>query len=135
MKNSKRFACAAILLLALFVMINGCKKKSDDPVVTPVFTVTSSTVQLQSGGEGLQFFAKCTNNDVKMTNVSLTDPTPFISIFDCKGVSFVKNALIPLQNTGEAYMKKTGTWRFNLVGIRTSDNASFAVDATLVVSK
>ncbi len=135
MKSSTRFGCAAILLLALFVIINGCKKKSDDPVVTPIFTVTSSAVLLQSGGEGLQFFAKCTNNDVKMTNVSLTDPTPFITIYDCRGVTFAKNALIPLQNTDEAYAKKTGVWKFKLVGIRASDNASFAVDETMDVSK
>jgi hypothetical protein len=135
MKNLNRFTHAGIMVLVMFMIIIGCKKKSDDPVVTPTFTVSSSTVLLQSGGDGLQFYAKCTNGDVKMTNVSITDPASLVSIYDCNGASFAKNALFPLQNTNEAYSKKAGTWKFNLVGKSASDGTAFAIDATLTVSK
>jgi len=117
------------------MIISGCKKKSDDPVVTPTFTVTSSTVALQGGGDGLQFYTKCTNNDVVMTNVTITDPTPLVDIYDLKEASFATNASIPLQNTNEAYYKVAGTWKFNLVGKRASDGTAYAIDAILAVSK
>jgi hypothetical protein len=135
MKNLNRFARTVLMLLVVFMIIGGCKKNSDDEVVTPTFTITSSTVMLQGGGDGLQFFAKCTNTDVKMTNVTITDPTPFVSTYDLKGESFVKNASIPLQDNDVAYYKEAGTWNFNVVGKRSSDNAAFAVDVTLAVSK
>jgi hypothetical protein len=135
MKNLNRFTHAGIMVLVMFMIIIGCKKKSDDPVVTPTFTITYSTVMLQGGGDGLQFFAKCTNNDVVMTNVTITDPIPLVNIYDLKGASFATNASIPLQNTNEAYLKDAGTWNFNLVGKRASDGVAFAVDVKLAISK
>ncbi len=135
MKNFNRIAPAAILLLIVLVFTNGCKKKSDDPAVTPSFTVTSSTVQLQSGGEGLQFFAKCTNNDVAIDHISITNPSSVTLVREYSGKSFLKNELFPMQESDAAYVKDAGTWKFNLVGNRTADGAAFAVDATLVVSK
>lgn len=40
-----------------------------------------------------------------------------------------------MQNIDEAYLKMAGTWNFNLVGRRGSDNASCAVDARLTVTQ
>lgn len=132
MKNSNRFSFIGLLIFTTIVFVSGCKKDSDDPV-TPAFTVTASTVNLQGGGEGLQFFVKCTNNDVVMESVTITDPELSIAAYDFKGSSFTKNELFGMQNTNEAYVKQTGNWKFNLVG--NANGTAFAVDATFVVSK
>ena len=132
MKNPNRLPLIGICLLATFMIVSGCKKKSDDPV-TPSFTVTSSTVILTTGGEGLQFFAKCTNIDVTMEKVSITTPSSAVIIHDFKGTSFTKNELFPMQDTFAAYGKEAGTWKFNLTG--TAGGSAFAIDATLSVSK
>ena len=55
-----------IVLLCAAVLFGGCKKKADDPIV-PAFTVSATTVNLDNGGLGLQFTAKCTNDDIKLT--------------------------------------------------------------------
>jgi hypothetical protein len=134
MKKITSFATIGILLLATIILFTNCKKK-DEPVV-PTFTVTSTTVPLQGGGDGLQFKARCTNNDVKMTRVLITDPAQspaYTYLLNDQG--FSKNQDFDLQDAAVAYTKTTGTWTFIFVGNRPSDNESFTVNASLSVGK
>lgn len=133
MKKISSYGILNILLIATVLLLANCSK--DDPVV-PAFNVTAATVQLQGGGEGLQFAAKCTNDDVKMTKVIITDPLQTSPItYNLNGNYFVKNEVFALQAADEAYYKTIGTWSFNFVGNRTADGASFSVNVTLGVSK
>ena len=134
MKKSTVFTSLGILVLSGFLILAGCKKDSDSPV-TPAFDVTYSTVNLQGGGQGLQFYARCTNNAVTMEHITISDPASAIVVQEYNGASFAKNELFPMQETNSAFVKSTGTWKFNIVGSRTADGAAFAVDATLAVSK
>jgi hypothetical protein len=137
MKKIKNIWICLFAVIGVAIMISSsCKKKDDNPAPqVPVFTVTANTVQLQGGGEGLQFFAKCTNEDVKMTNVTITDPLSVQpSTYELNGNSIAKNTQFSLQDDNVAYVKETGTWNFTFVGNRTSDNQSFSVNATLLVS-
>ncbi len=120
------------LVLVAFILISSCKKKTEDPV--PTFTVTSANVSLTGGGTGLQFFAKCTNNGVSMTNVTITNPSSGVYTHKYNGASYIQNASIPMQGTDTAYLKQTGTWKFNLVG-SSSGGTAFAIDATVAISK
>ena len=135
MKKFSQYVSVAVILLAALVVISSCKKKAEDPIV-PSFIVTAITVTLQGGGEGLQFTAKCTNDDVKMTKVTITDPlATFNQTYNLNGTYFVKNQTFDLQAADQAYVKSIGTWRFNYVGNRTADGTSFAVDGSLAVAK
>jgi hypothetical protein len=134
MKKLDSFVYLGVMLLAALIIITGCKKKSDDPV-DPSFTVTFSTVMLQGGGDGLQFFAKCTNQGVNMEKVTIIDPESTVVTYNYSGAPFAENELFPMQETNEAYLKQSGTWHFNLVGNRTSDDVAFAIDVSLTVSK
>jgi hypothetical protein len=135
MKKFTRFLSISALLLVAIVIISSCKKDEDPPIV-PAFTMTATTVNLQGGGFGLQFFAKCSNDDVKMTKVVITDPIgSSTQTFNLNGTYFVKNEIFALQGTDEAYLKSAGNWSFNFVGNRTADNVAFSVTATLPVSK
>jgi hypothetical protein len=133
MKKLTTLLPLGILLLSMAILFAECKKKTEDPVV-PVFTVTAVTVQLQGGGEGLQFDAKCTNTDVKMTEVRIVDPgqLPVIT-YNLNGTDFNKNEIFGLQSSEEAYLKQTGTWSFTFIGNLISDGTSFSVPATLAV--
>jgi hypothetical protein len=132
MRKLTHYSAITALLLVAIVIIGGCKKKTEDPV--PTFTMQVDSVPVTGGGKGLQFFAKCTNNDVAMTNASITDPASGVSLRNYLGASFAKNALIPMQGTDTAYVKIAGTWRFTLVG-KSSGGTTFAFDATVAVSK
>jgi hypothetical protein len=138
MKKTSSLTTIGILLIATVILLANCKKK-DDPVPQkedPVFTVTATTVQLQGGGDGLQFEARSTNNDVKMTKVLITDPqqSPAIT-YMLNNQNFVKDQDFGLQSPDEAYGKQTGTWTFIFVGNRTSDGAGFTINASLNVAK
>lgn len=145
MKKILTYTTVGILLLVTIVLTTNCKKEEDpivkeapivkDPIV-PAFIVTANTVQLQGGGEGLQFFAKCTNDDVKMTKVLLTDPvqSPVIT-YNLNDSTFVKSQIFGLQKIQEAYSKQTGTWSFIFVGNRTADKVSFSSTFSLTVGK
>lgn len=137
MKKLTHFFPIGILLLVALIISSGCKKKAEDPVpIVPSFTMTYITVNLVGGGFGLQFSAKCANDDVKMTKVVITDPmSSFSETYNLNGTIFVKNQIFDLQATDQAYIKSAGVWRFNYVGNRTADGVTFAVDATLTVSK
>lgn len=137
MKKRKHIWICSFAIIGVVLMLSGsCKKDKDDPAPqSPVFTVTATTVQLQGGGEGLQFFAKCTNEDVKVTKVSYISPTTVQTItYDLNGNSIAKNAQFSLQDDNLACVKEPGTWSFTFEGKRTSDNESFSVTATLLVS-
>jgi hypothetical protein len=127
-----------IAVIGVVLMLSGCCKDddTDNPASqVPVFTVTANTVMLQGGGDGLQFSAKCTNEDVKMTKVTNTPPNSVQSAaYELNGKSYAKNSPIPLQNDNEAYLKELGTWTFTFVGNTASDNKSFSVNATLSVT-
>jgi hypothetical protein len=129
-----------ILFVGMFLMLtgsgvlSGCKKKSS-PVV-PAFSVTATTVQLQAGGEGLQFYAKCTNTDVKLTKVTITDPLGANTVtYNLNGNYYVLNQVFMLEDQNSAYTKEIGTWSFYFVGNLTSDGSSFTVGAALSVGK
>jgi hypothetical protein len=101
----------------------------------PVFTVTAITVQLQGGGEGLQFTAKCTNEDVKMTKINIADPLSVQNTtYELNGQSYSKNSPIPVQDDNVGYNEELGTWTFTFMGNTTSDNKSFSENATLSVT-
>ena len=130
-----------LLLVSMFLMLtgsgvlSGCKKKSSGPTM-PTFTVTATTVQIQNGGEGLQFYAKCNNTDVKLTKVTLTDPIGTnTTTYNLNGNYFVMNQVFMLEDQNSAYTKEIGTWSFSFVGNLTSDGTSFSVGATLSVGK
>jgi hypothetical protein len=92
-----------------------------------VFTLTANTVQLQSGGEGLQFFGKCTNEDIKLTSVTITAPiSAQTATYDLNNSSFSKNTPFPMQDENTAYIKEIGTWNFTIVGNLSADNSGFS---------
>jgi hypothetical protein len=133
MKTLNAFLTIGIVLLIAGILFSGCKKK-EDPVI-PKFTVSAITVQLQGGGEGLQFFATCTNDDVRMTKATIYDPLNQQNItYNTNGNTYVKGQAFDLQDVGTAYVKELGTWTFNFVGNRTADGASFSESATLSVT-
>jgi len=138
MKRISLIATISILvILTTGALLTGCKKKSTTPTPTvPSFIVTATTVQLQAGGEGLQFYAKCSNTDVKMTKVTVTDPIGSNSVtYNLNGTYYVANQVFMLEDATSAYTKEIGTWSFSFVGNLTSDGSSFSVGATLAVSK
>jgi hypothetical protein len=133
MKKFNAFLALGTFLLIAGIFFSGCKKK-DSPII-PSFTVTAITVQIQGGGEGLQFFGKCTNDDVKMTKVTINDPlSQQTTTYNINGNYFVKNQAFDLQDANTGYVKELGTWTFNFVGNRTADGASFSEGASLAVS-
>jgi hypothetical protein len=106
------------------------------PPVIPAFTVSFNTVTLQGGGAGLQFFAKCINDDIKMTKVDILDPIhPSTITYNMNGQTYVKDQLFGLQDAGIAYPKTTGSWRFDFYGTRTATGKGFHIIITLTVSK
>lgn len=133
----KKINYILIFLLIPAFIISGCKKKKDDPpAVVPGFTVTATQVNLNTGDIGLQFFAKCHNDDVKMTKAIITDPIGATNItFNLNGNYAVKNEIFGLQAADEAYLKKIGTWSFVFIGNRTSNGVAFTASSTLSVSK
>ena len=132
MKNMKLFAVLGILLFATVMIESGCKKKTT--VIIPSFGVTATPVTLDVG-PGLQFFAKCVNDDIKMTKVTIYAPLSTSTYeFNLNGTYFLKNELFALQADQTGYLKVAGTWTFNFVGNRTADGASFSESATLAVS-
>ena len=135
-KRNNIWICSCVVIGVVLLLSVSCKKDKNNPAPqAPVFTVTANTVQLQAGGEGLQFFSKCTNEDVKMTKVTNTSPiTAKSATYELNGNSIAKNTQFLLQDENVAYKKEIGTWNFTFVGIRTSDNQSFSVTASLLVS-
>lgn len=133
MKKRDILLSIGVLLLSSAILFSGCKKK-EDPIV-PAFLVTSITVQLQGGGEGLQFFAKCTNDDVQMTKVIITNPILTSITYNLNGNYFVQGELFDLQDPTEAYFKATGAWKIIFSGNRTADGTAFTIEVIVNISK
>jgi hypothetical protein len=135
-KRKNIWICLVAIIGVVFMLSSSCKKDKDNPAPqVPAFTVTANTVQLQGGGEGLQFFGKCTNEDVKVTKVTITDPLSVQpATYELNGISIAKNTQFSLQDDNVGYVKEPGTWNFTFVGNRTSDNVSFSVNATLLIT-
>jgi hypothetical protein len=137
MKTRKRaWIYTIVLMQVLLILTGGCKKKDDNntPQV-PVFIVTANTVQLQGGGEGLQFYGKCTNEDVNLTKVIITAPiSSQMATYDLNNGSYNKNASFPMQDDLNAYSKEIGTWNFIIVGHLADDNSSFSEETTYLVT-
>jgi len=134
MKKFTTLLPIGILLLSIAILFTNCKEKTDDDPVVPAFSVTATTVWLQGGGDGLQFDAKCTNDNVTMTKVEILDPVqPPAVTYNFNGAAFVKNEVFGLQSSQEAYYKNTGTWSFTFIGTRTGDGTNFSVLTTLAV--
>lgn len=138
MKKRTNIWICSFAVIGVLLMLSGCCKDddNDNPASqVPVFTVTAKTVMLQGGGDGLQFSAICTNEDVKMTKVTNTPPNSGqAATYELNGKTYAKNSPIPLQNDSEAYLKDLGTWTFTFVGNTASDNKSFSVNATLSIT-
>jgi len=135
----KRFntilSISILLVLSTGIIMSGCKKKSSTPDA-PTFTVTSTTVQLQGGGEGLQFYGKCNNTDVKLTKATITDPIGAQTItYNLNGTYYVKGEIFMLEDANSAYTKETGTWSVVFIGNLTADGSSFSVGATITIAK
>jgi hypothetical protein len=137
MKKAKNNWIYSFALIGFAILLSSSCKKTDDnstPQV-PVFTVTADSVPLQSGGEGLQFFGKCTNEDVKMTKVTGFTPISGQTFtYILNGNPIVKNTPFSMQDNNTAYKKELGTWNFTFEGTRTADNANFSVNATLTIT-
>lgn len=118
------------------ILSNGCNKKDDNSSPQmQVFTVTYDSVTLQSGGQGLQFFGKCTNEDVKITKVKGTSPISVHTFtYVINSNTIAKNTPFSMQDDNTAYNKELGTWNFTFEGTRTADNADFTVNATLTIT-
>ena len=133
MKKLTALMSITMLLLSTAILLTDCKKK--ETAIVPAFIVTSQTVTLQGGGLGLQFYAKCSNDDVKMTKVTITDPLQSGNItYNLNAQTYVKDEIFQLQDATTAYTKESGTWKFNFVGNRSADGTSFAVDAYVSVA-
>ena len=117
----KKFNTLLILgsfLIFGVIISTGCKKKAADPIV-PAFTVTAVPVTFQTGEAGLQFFGKCTNEDVKITKVTNTSPiTSQTATYNLNGNSIAKNSAFSLQDESVGYEKELGTWNFDRRGTR-----------------
>ena len=112
------------------ILVSGCKKKEEEPIV-PAFIVTSINVMLQNDVEGIQFFGKCTNDDVQMTKVILTTPFQTSFTYNLNGNYFIKGEGFDLQEVGTGYVKQTGKWTFIFSGNRTDDGSPFTVEASV----
>jgi hypothetical protein len=133
MKKLTTLFAVGVILLSTVIIFSGCKKKSSP--ITPSFTVTATNVTFQDGSAGLQFYAKCTNTDCKMTKVTINDPIgASTTTFDLNGEYEVSGEIFGLQATNTGYTKELGTWTFNFVGNLTSDGSSFSAGGSLLVS-
>jgi hypothetical protein len=112
------------------------KSFTTQKVIIPVFSVSSKTVALQGGGDGLQFFAKCLNTDVKMTKVNIIDPLHGATItYNMLSQICTENEQFDLQPSDTAYPKEVGTWQFEFIGTRNSTGEPFDITITLAVTK
>lgn len=137
MKKVNYLLFIGVLLFSTSIIFSGCKKKSTTPdLPTPVFIVSATTVQLQGGGDGVEFFTNCSTTDVKMTKVEILDPIHSgIVTYNLNGTYYLKGDIIALQAANTAYTKEIGTYQFTFTGIRIADNAGFTIVTTLNVAK
>jgi hypothetical protein len=119
-------------LLNAFILLSGCKK--DLPPAE--FMVTSTSVTLQTGEAGVEFYAFCTTLDVKISKVEILDPTRSNTIiYNLNSITRNKGENFALQDVGISYSKIGGIYQFTFTGNRVSDNSGFATVTTLNVAK
>ena len=112
MKKLNLIYSVTALLLIVFVFISARKKKTEDTVgIDPAFEVTDTAVQLQAGGEGLQFYAPSANVDVKMTSVIIEDTNNSPpDTYNFNSPEFSKNQSFDLQERQQPMFKVIGRW-------------------------
>src|ERR1035438_8306052 len=112
MKKVNYLVFIGVLLLSTTIIFSGCKKKSSTPdEPTPVFIITSTTVQLQDGSAGIEFFTVCSTTDVTMTKVEIVSPIHDYDItYNLGNQLYVKNQIFDLQAANTAYSKESGTY-------------------------
>jgi|ERR1035438_131291 hypothetical protein len=105
-------------------------------VVVPVFVMTYTVVTLTSGDKGVEFFADCSNSDVDITKVNITDPNHSnLWTYFLNDDTFVLGQLFSLQASGNAYTKESGTWQFEIIGKIPGSVKGFDITTTLSVTK
>jgi hypothetical protein len=101
------------------------------PFTNPVFSARSV---INTGTFSLTFYAKCTNDDVKMTKVLITDPEGVSTLtYLLNGTTYLKNQEFGLQNAGDSYAWLTGHWTLEFIGTRVINGDSFDITVTLFV--
>jgi len=101
------------------------------PFTNPVFSVRSV---INASSFSLTFYAKCTNDDVKMTNVLITDPEGVSTwTYVLNGTTYIKNQEFGLQDAGDSYEWLTGHWKFEFIGTRVINGESFDITITVFV--
>jgi hypothetical protein len=137
MKKINHLLTYGVLLMSIVVVFSGCKKKTEEVTYPSVaFIVTYLTVTLQSGDQGVQFYANCSSTDVKMTKVEILDPLHTgTTTYNLNGNGYVKGQIFALQDDGTAYLKEAGTYQITFTGLRTVDNAPFTIISNVYVSK
>jgi hypothetical protein len=136
MKKVNYLVIIGALILSTTIIFSGCKKKSSTPSYpTPAFIVTSTTVTLQDGTLGIEFFTVCSTTDVTMTKVEILSPIHDYDLtYNLGNVLYVKNQIFDLQAANTAYTKESGSYTFTFTGIRNADSSPFTIVSTLVVA-
>ncbi len=128
-----------IIWLGFFVfalLLIGCK--DDSPTepqgpVDPVFTLSSINIELQGGGQGIQFFAR-SNKDISLIRANIKNPIGNETVFNAGGNVFLTDEVIGLQDPNIGYLRVSGEWTFRFVGNHEPTKESFDVTQTLNVS-
>jgi len=132
MKTVNYLLAIGVLLLITSIIFSGCKKN----LPSPVFTLTYTSITLQDGSMGVEFYATCTTTDVKMTKVDILDPNRTnTETYNLNNVTRLKGEIFALQDVGDGYFKVGGVYQFTFTGIRVADNTGFATVTTLNVAK
>jgi hypothetical protein len=101
------------------------------PFSNPVFTVA---VSINASAFTVAFTGTCTNDDVKMTKVIITDPEGVSSwTYEMNDVVCLKNHEFNLQNPGSSYPWLTGHWTIEFIGTRVVNGASFDITKSVFV--
>ena len=125
--------CTKFLLLIAAVLLttNGCKKdETTAPVIpaqtTPVFTINHIFISV-GGKDYIQFVTCCTSESVKLDTATITDPG--IKRYSYEYYSDTADYQIFRKNESftfpEDFPKQTGIWKFTFTGQRYNDNTDF----------
>jgi len=139
MKKVHYLITLGVLMFGTSIIFSGCSKKSSTPDTivypTPAFSVTFDTIALPTGESEIEFFAKCTTTDIKMTKVEISDSISNDSVtYDLKNITHLKNEVFPLQDAGVHYIIKGGGYQITFTGTRVADNATFTAVSRLNIT-
>jgi hypothetical protein len=120
-----------IILVALIISIDGCKKSETATPITPtptspVFSIDHTFISV-GGKNYIQFVSCCTSEAIKLTNATITDPGKQRFSYDYYSdttdyLVFCKNESFTFP---EDFSDLTGIWTFTFTGQRYSDNSAF----------